>query len=257
MMKKFFHPLFGMLASLGRSVFFLLDILRNLPSLRNHFRIFIQQIHAIGVMSLVIIIVAGLFVGMVLGLQGYNTLVRFGAEQTLGVVVALSLLRELGPVLSALLFAGRAGSALAAEVGLMRATDQLDAMEMMAVNPIQEVIAPRFVAGILALPLLTIVFNVVGILGGYLVGVEFLGVDSGTYWAQIQSGASFGEDVGNGLIKSFVFGIVIMWIAMVHGYYATPTSEGVSRATTHTVVIASLLVLGLDFILTGFMFTGI
>ncbi len=191
---------------------------------------------------------------MVLGLQGYNTLVDFGAESSLGLVVALSLTRELGPVLTALLFAGRAGSALTAEIGLMKATEQLAAMEMMAVDPISRVVVPRFLAGILSMPLLAALFTAVGVWGGHLVGVVLLGVDAGQYWSAMQNGVDFYEDVLNGFVKSIVFGFVVTWIAVFEGYDATPTSEGVSRATTRTVVNASLAVLALDFVLTSLMF---
>ncbi|GMV68112.1 MAG: ABC transporter permease [Pseudomonadota bacterium] len=245
-----------MLAGLGRSTLFLLRILAGLPSLVLRPSLVVQQLYAVGVLSLIIIIVSGTFVGMVLGLQGYNTLRNFGAAESLGVIVALSLLRELGPVVTGLLFAGRAGSAMAAEIGLMRATEQLSAMEMMAVDPVRRVVAPRFLAGLLSMPLLSAIFTALGIYGGYLVGVELLGVDAGAYWGQIQNAATFEDDVLNGIIKSLVFGIVVSWIAVYQGYHAQPTSEGVSRATTSTVVVSSLAILGLDFVLTGLMFTG-
>ncbi|HMM44095.1 MAG TPA: lipid asymmetry maintenance ABC transporter permease subunit MlaE [Candidatus Macondimonas sp.] len=245
-----------MLAGLGRSTLFLLRVIAGLPSLVLRPSLVIQQLYAVGVLSLIIIIVSGTFVGMVLGLQGYNTLRNFGAAESLGVIVALSLLRELGPVVTALLFAGRAGSAVAAEIGLMRATEQLSAMEMMAVDPVRRVVAPRFLAGMLSMPLLSAIFTALGIFGGYLVGVELLGVDAGAYWGQIQNAASFEDDVLNGIIKSLVFGVVVSWIAVYQGYHSMPTSEGVSRATTSTVVVSSLAILALDFVLTGLMFTG-
>jgi len=245
-----------MLAGLGRSALFLMRIVAGLPSLILRPSLVIQQMYAVGVLSLIIIIVSGTFVGMVLGLQGYNTLRNFGAAESLGVIVALSLLRELGPVVTGLLFAGRAGSAMAAEIGLMRATEQLSAMEMMAVDPVRRVVAPRFLAGALSMPLLSAIFTALGIYGGYLVGVELLGVDAGAYWGQIQNAATFEDDVLNGIIKSLVFGVVVSWIAVYQGYHSLPTSEGVSRATTSTVVVSSLAILGLDFILTGLMFTG-
>jgi len=245
-----------MLAGLGRSALFLMRIVAGLPSLVLRPSLVIQQMYAVGVLSLIIIIVSGTFVGMVLGLQGYNTLRNFGAAESLGVIVALSLLRELGPVVTGLLFAGRAGSAMAAEIGLMRATEQLSAMEMMAVDPVRRVVAPRFLAGALSMPLLSAIFTALGIYGGYLVGVELLGVDAGAYWGQIQNAATFEDDVLNGIIKSLVFGVVVSWIAVYQGYHSLPTSEGVSRATTSTVVVSSLAILGLDFILTGLMFTG-
>ncbi len=238
----------------GRETIFLGNIMIGIPSIFGRFYLVIYQIFAVGVLTLVIILVSGMFVGMVLGLQGYNTLVDFGAESSLGLVVALSLTRELGPVLTALLFAGRAGSALTAEIGLMKATEQLAAMEMMAVDPISRVVAPRFLAGILSMPLLAALFTAVGVWGGHLVGVVLLGVDAGQYWSAMQNGVDFYEDVLNGFVKSIVFGFVVTWIAVFEGYDATPTSEGVSRATTRTVVNASLAVLALDFVLTSLMF---
>jgi phospholipid/cholesterol/gamma-HCH transport system permease protein len=209
-----------------------------------------------GVQSLIIIIVSGLFVGMVLGLQGYDTLVRYGSSEALGVLVALSLVRELGPVVAGLLFASRAGSAITAEIGLMKATEQLDAMEMMAVDPIARVVAPRFWAGVISMPLLAALFSAMGVFGGYLVGVRMIGVDEGSFWSQMKAAVDFGEDVLNGVIKSFVFGIAITGIAVFEGYDAPPTAEVVSGATTRTVVTASLWVLALDFVLTALMFRG-
>jgi phospholipid/cholesterol/gamma-HCH transport system permease protein len=242
---------------LGRAHLFFFQVLAGLPGLLLRPYLVVAQIYSVGVLSLTIILVSGLFVGMVLGLQGYNTLVNFGATEALGAVVSLSLVRELGPVLTSLLFAGRAGSALTAEIGLMKATEQLSGMEMMAVNPLKRVVAPRFLAGVIAMPLLAAIFSAVGILGGYLVVVELLGVDSGSYWSQMQDKTDFMEDVINGVIKSFVFGIVVTWIAVFEGYDCTPTSEGVSRATTRTVVHASLVTLGLDFVLTALMFSDL
>ena len=239
---------------LGRGSLFLLHTVTGIPALFLRFGLVVQQIYAVGVLSLLIIGVAGFFVGMVLGLQGYNTLIDFGAEESLGVVVALTLVRELGPVVSALLFAGRAGSALTAEIGLMKATEQLSAMEMMAVDPLHRVIAPRFVAGVIAVPLLAALFSAIGVIGGYFVGVGLLGVDEGTFWSQMQASVDLYDDVLNGVIKSVAFGIVVTWIAVFEGYDTIPTSEGVSRATTRTVVHGSLAVLGLDFILTALMF---
>jgi len=195
-----------------------------------------------------------LFVGMVLALQGYNTLVDFGATESLGVMVALSLVRELGPVVAGLLFAGRAGSALTAEIGLMKATEQLSAMEMMAVDPLHRVIAPRFMAGILSMPLLAAIFSAVAIIGGHFVGVELLGVDDGAFWSQMQAKVDLYDDILNGVIKSVVFGFLVTWIAVFEGYDAVPTSEGVGRATTNTVVNGSLAILGMDFVLTALMF---
>ena len=240
---------------LGRGHLFLLRVLGSLGGLLARPGLVVRQVWSTGVLSLVIIVISGTFVGMVLGLQGYNTLVTFGAEESLGLVVAKSLLRELGPVIAALLFAGRAGTALTAEIGFMKATEQLSAMEMMAVDPLRRIVAPRFVAAIIAMPLLTAIFTAVGILGGYFCGVGLLGVDAGSFWSQMQTKVLLMEDVVNGVvIKGVVFGTVISWIAVFEGYDAVPTSEGVSAATTRTVVHSSLAVLGLDFILTGLMF---
>ncbi len=236
---------------LGRAGLFLAEVLRGAYELRARLILVVQQIYAVGVLTLLIILVSGLFVGMVLGLQGYNTLVKFGSANSLGLLVALSLVRELGPVVTALLFAGRAGSALTAEIGLMKATEQLAGMEMMAVNPLTRVIAPRFFAGVIAMPLLAALFSAIGVLGGHLVGVGLLGVDAGAFWSQMQSKVDFYDDILNGVIKSAVFGVVCSWIAVFEGYDAVPTSEGVSRATNRTVVYSSLAVLGLDFILTA------
>ncbi|MBY0572219.1 MAG: lipid asymmetry maintenance ABC transporter permease subunit MlaE [Undibacterium sp.] len=214
----------------------------------------VDQVHFIGNYSLMIIGVAGLFVGFVLGYLGFYTLNGYGAGESLGVLVALALVRELGPVMTALLFAGRAGTSLTAEIGLMKAGEQLAAMEMMAINPRQRVIAPRFIAGVIALPILSLVFNATGIIGGYLVGVELIGVDSGAFWSQMQAKVSVMSDIGNGMIKSLVFGVAVSFVALYQGYEAQPTPEGVARATTRTVVISSLLVLWLDFLLTAWMF---
>ena len=214
-----------------------------------------EQVHFIGNYSLVIIVVSGLFVGMVLGLQGYITLTPYGAEQKLGQVVALALVRELGPVVTALLFAGRAGTSLTAQIGLMKAGEQLSAMEMMAINPVQRVLAPRFWAGVIAMPILATIFSAVGVIGGYLVGVKLIGVDEGAFWSQMQANVDVRADVFNGvIIKSLVFGIAVTFTALFQGYEAQPTPEDVSRATTRTVVIASLMVWGLDFLLTALMF---
>lgn len=242
------------LGRLGRGNMFLLYVLAGLPSLLLRGRLLVQQIYSVGVLSLLIILVSGLFVGMVLGLQGYRTLVDYGAEESLGVMVALSLVRELGPVVTALLFAGRAGSALTAEIGLMKATEQLSGMEMMAVDPVKRVIAPRFLAGFISMPLLAAIFSAVGVYGGSLVGVNLLGVDEGAFWSQMQSAVELEKDIYNGVIKSIVFGFVVTWIAVFEGYDTVPTSEGVSRATTRTVVHSALAVLGLDFVLTALMF---
>jgi phospholipid/cholesterol/gamma-HCH transport system permease protein len=239
---------------LGRGHMLFFGMLWRLPTLVPRPGLVIQQVYSVGVLSLLIILVSGLFVGMVLGLQLYNTLVKFGAEQSLGTVVALSLVRELGPVVTALLFAGRAGSALTAEIGLMKATEQLSGMEMMAVDPVQRVLTPRLLGGTLSMPLLAAIFSAVGVYGAYFVGVGLLGVDEGAYWSQMQANVELNKDIFNGVIKSFVFGVVATWIAVFEGYDCVPTSEGVSRATTRTVVHTSLAVLGLDFILTALMF---
>lgn len=241
----------GTIERVGRASVFLYEVVVGSWQLIRRFHLIIQQVYAVGVLTLLIILVSGLFVGMVLGLQGYNTLVKFGSANSLGLLVALSLVRELGPVVTALLFAGRAGSALTAEIGLMKATEQLAGMEMMAVNPITRVIAPRFIGGIVALPLLTALFSAIGVLGGHLVGVGLLGVDAGAFWSQMQNGVDFRGDILNGVIKSVVFGFVVSWIAVFEGYDAVPTSEGVAGATNRTVVYSSLAVLALDFILTA------
>jgi len=215
-----------------------------------------DQVHFLGNYSLAIIAVSGLFVGFVLGLQGYYTLQRYGSSEALGLLVALSLVRELGPVVAALLFASRAGSAITAEIGMMKATEQLSAMEMMAVDPIARVVAPRFWGGVISMPLLAALFSAMGIFGGYLVGVQLIGVDEGSFWSQMQASVDFRQDILNGVIKSFVFGIIVSWVAVFEGYDAEPTAEGVSGATTRTVVTSSLAILAADFILTAFMFTG-
>ena len=242
---------------LGLATRFLIATLRHTPSAFRRFRLTMREVYFAGVLSLTIILVSGLFVGMVLGLQGYDTLVRYGSAEALGVLVSLSLVRELGPVVAALLFASRAGSAITAEIGLMKATEQLDAMEMMAVDPIARVIAPRFWGGVLSMPLLAALFSAAGIVGGYLVGVIFIGVDVGQFWSQMQSAVDFRGDIVNGIIKSVVFGVAVIWIAVFEGFEAPPTAEGVSRATTRTVVTSALVILALDFILTALMFRGI
>ncbi len=239
---------------LGRGSIFLLKTLLGMPQLLPRFGLVIQQLYSVGVQTLLITLVAGLFVGMVLALQLFYTLSTFGAEDTLGMLVTLALVRELGPVVAALLFAGRAGSALTAEIGLMKATEQLSGLEMMAVDPVERIIAPRFLAGFISMPLLAAIFSAIGILGGYLVGVDLLGVDSGAFWSQIQDKVDYYEDVVNGIIKSFVFGFIVSWIAVFEGYDCIPTSEGVARATTRSVVHSSLAVLGMDFVLTAIMF---
>lgn len=239
----------------GRAGFMLWRALVGSPEWRKHTPLVIKQLHVLGVQSLLIIVLSGLFIGMVLGLQGYVVLVDFSAETSLGQLVSLSLLRELGPVVTALLFAGRAGSALTAEIGLMKATEQLSSLEMMAVDPLRRVIAPRFWAGIVAMPILAVIFTAIGIWGGSLVGVDWKGVDAGSFWAVMQNSVTL-SDLINGWIKSLVFAFAVVWIALFNGYDATPTSEGISQATTRTVVHASLVVLGLDFVLTAMMFGG-
>jgi phospholipid/cholesterol/gamma-HCH transport system permease protein len=224
------------------------------PAMRR-FGLVRDQIHFLGNYSLAIIAVSGLFVGFVLALQGYYILQRYGSAEALGMMVALSLLRELGPVVSALLFAGRAGTSLTAEIGLMKAGEQLSAMEMMAVDPLQRILAPRFWGGVITMPLLAAVFSAVGILGGWLVGVVLIGVDPGAFWGQMQGGVDVWKDLGNGVVKSFVFGVTVTFVSLLEGFEATPTPEGVSRATTRTVVVASLAVLALDFVLTAMMFS--
>ena len=214
-----------------------------------------DQIHFLGNYSLAIIGVSGLFVGFVFALQGYNILEKFGSTDALGLMVTLSLIRELGPVVTALLFAGRAGTSLTAEIGLMKAGEQISVMEMMAVDPVQRILAPRFWAGVITMPLLAAVFSATGIIGGWVVGVLMIGVDAGSFWSQIQGGVDVWKDVGNGVIKSIVFGFTVTFVALLQGYEAQPTPEGVASATTRTVVVASLAVLGLDFILTALMFT--
>ncbi len=244
-------------AKLGRASFFLLHTLQGIFDTLPRVRLLLKQLYSIGVLSLLIIAVSGLFVGMVLGLQGYYVLSDFGADETLGLMVAASLVRELGPVVSALLFAGRAGSALTAEIGLMKATEQLSGMEMMAVDPVRRIITPRFLAGLLSMPLLAAIFSAIGIMGGHIVGVNMLGVDDGAYWSQMQASIDFYDDILNGIIKSIVFGFVVSWISLFEGYDTIPTSEGVSRATTRTVVNSAFSVLALDFILTALMFGDI
>lgn len=243
------------LADLGRGARLFARLLQlSGPTLRR-FSLVRDQVHFLGNYSLAIIAVSGLFVGFVLGLQGYYTLQRYGSSEALGLLVALSLVRELGPVVTALLFAGRAGTSLTAEIGLMKAGEQLSAMEMMAVDPVRRILAPRFWGGLIAMPLLAAVFSAVGILGGYVVGVLMIGVDPGAFWSQMQGGVDVWKDVGNGIVKSVVFGVTVTFIALFQGFEAQPTPEGVSRATTRTVVVASLAVLGLDFILTALMFS--
>jgi len=241
-------------ASVGYATRSFFALLRASAGLLGRPRLVTDQIHFIGNYSLLIIAVSGLFVGFVLGLQGYYTLNRYGSEQALGLLVALSLTRELGPVVTALLFAGRAGTSLTAEIGLMKAGEQLAAMEMMAIDPLQRVIAPRFWAGVVAMPILAAIFSAVGVLGGYVVGVLMTGVVEGGFWSQVRAGVGVWGDIGNGVLKSVVFGFAVTFVALFQGIEAQPTPEGVSRATTRTVVIASLMVLALDFLLTALMF---
>ena len=242
---------------LGVATRFLMQVLWRSGLSWRRFQLIVREVYASGVLSLIIIVVSGLFVGMVLGLQGYQTLQTYGTEQSLGVLVALSLVRELGPVVAALLFASRAGSAITAEVGLMKTTEQLKAMEMMAVDPIARIIAPRFWGGVISMPLLAAIFSIVGVFGGYLIGVVLIGVDEGAFWSQMQAAVDVREDILNGVIKSVVFGFAITTIALFEGFDALPTAEGISRATTRTVVTSSLAILALDFVLTAFMFKGV
>ncbi len=243
------------LADLGQGARLFLRLLATFGPAFRRFGLIRDQIHFLGNYSLAIIAVSGLFVGFVFGLQGYYTLQRYGSSEALGLLVTLSLVRELGPVVTALLFAGRAGTSLTAEIGLMKAGEQISVMEMMAVDPVQRVLAPRFWAGIITMPLLAAVFSAMGIIGGWVVGVLMIGVDAGSFWSQIQGGVDVWQDVGNGVVKSIVFGFAVTFIALLQGFEAQPTPEGVASATTRTVVMASLTVLGLDFILTAMMFT--
>ena len=255
--QKLGHTTSSSFEKLGRGSFFLLQTLAGTLSILPRPRLLLNQLYSVGVLSFLIITISGLFVGMVLGFQGFHILSDFGAEETLGVMVAASLVRELGPVVAALLFAGRAGSALTAEIGLMKATEQLSGMEMMAIDPIKRIIAPRFFAGFLVMPLLAALFSAIGVLGGHMIGVGMLGVDDGSYWSQMQANLDFQDDILNGIIKSIIFGFAVSWIALFEGYDAIPTSEGVSRATTRTVVNSAFTILGLDFILTALMFGDI
>jgi phospholipid/cholesterol/gamma-HCH transport system permease protein len=243
------------LANLGFGARLFVQLLFSARLAFKRFGLIRDQIHFLGNYSLAIIAVSGLFVGFVFGLQGYYTLQRYGSSEALGLLVALSLVRELGPVVTALLFAGRAGTSLTAEIGLMKAGEQISVMEMMAVDPVHRVLAPRFWAGVIVMPLLAAVFSAMGIIGGWVVGVLMIGVDAGSFWSQIQGGVDVFSDVGNGVIKSIVFGFTVTFVALLQGYQAQPTPEGVASATTRTVVVASLSVLGLDFILTALMFT--
>lgn len=244
------------LQNLGYSSLFLLQAIFTRPRLKS-FHLLLKQFYVVGVLSLPIIIFAAFFVGMVLGLQGYTVLVKYGAESALGQMIALTLVRELGPVLGGLLFAGRACSALTAEIALLKTTEQLDSLRLLGVDPLHRVIAPRLWAGFFCLPMLVLIFNAVAIYGGYWISVDWLGIDSGSFWASMQSSVDFREDIINGVIKSIVFAIAVTWIAVYQGYNAMPTSEGIGYATTRTVVYSSLVILALDFILTAVMFTGL
>ena len=248
------HRTLSRFSRIGKGSLFLIQCLLSLPYPLKKPQLLVRQLYSVGVQTLLIILVAGIFIGMVLALQSYIVLVDFGAEESISLMVSLSILRELGPVFTGLLFAGRAGSALTAEIGLMKSTEQLSGMEMMAVNPMKYVIAPRFLAGIISVPLLTLIFMAVAILGGFFVATEMLGIYEGVYWSQMQAKVDFYEDLVNGIIKSAVFGFVVVWIAVFEGYDCIPTSEGLGQATTRTVVHGSLAVLGLDFILTALMF---
>jgi len=242
---------------LGYAARFFVAVVANTPAAFRRLHLTLREIYFSGVLSLIIILVSGLFVGMVLALQGYDVLTRYGADESLGILVALSLVRELGPVVAGLLFASRAGSAITAEIGLMKATEQLSAMEMMAVDPMARVVAPRFWGGVVSMPLLAALFSSLGIFGAYLVGVKLIGIDAGAFWGNMQSAVDFRNDIVNGVIKSFVFGAAVSLIAVFEGYDAKPTAEGVSSATTRTVVESSLVILALDFVLTVFMFRGV
>lgn len=241
---------------IGVATLMLLQIICSVPTWLG-VKLFIYQMYRVGVLSLLIISVSGLFIGLVLGLQGYSILVNVGSETMLGTMVALTLLRELAPVVAALLFAGRAGSALTAEIGLMKATEQLSSMEMIGVDPLKRIVSPRLWAGIVSLPMLTVIFAAIGIIGGKWVGVDFLGVDEGAFWSGMQNNVQFMHDIVNGIIKGIVFAIICTWIAVYQGYACEPTSEGIATATTRTVVYSSLCVLGFDFVLTAVMFGGL
>ncbi len=256
MIARFGHRGINAIMALGYSGEFLVRVLLRKPDFRRLWPALRLQLHFIGVLSCLIIIVAALFIGMVVGLQGYNTLEKFGASSQLGQLLALSICRELGPVISALLFAGRAGSALTAEIGLMKATEQLASMDMMGVDPLGRIIYPRFLAGIIALPVLSLIFAAVAIFGGYFIGVQWLGLDAGSFWSNMQAAVNFRLDVVSGMIKSVVFAIVVIWIAVFQGFTCVPTAEGISQATTRTVVYSSLAVLGFDFLLTAMMIGG-
>lgn len=248
------HKALLVLSIFGRATIFLWQALTQMPEFRKEFRLLVRQLYFVGFYSLVIIIVSGVFIGMVLALQGYTVLVRFGADEALGQLVSLALIRELGPVVAALLFAGRAGAAITAEIGLMKATEQLAAMEMIGVDPLIRIVRPRLLAGIISMPMLAQIFNAVAIIGAVVLSVNWFSVDAGSFWMNMQSVVEFQEDVMNGVVKSLVFGLAVTWIAVFQGYDCMPTSEGISIATTRTVVYSSLAILGLDFILTLIMF---
>jgi phospholipid/cholesterol/gamma-HCH transport system permease protein len=243
----------NVMQSMGNSGYFLMQVLFRKPDASRLWSSLREQLYFVGVLSCLIIVVSALFIGMVVGLQGYNTLQKFGASSQLGQLLALSITRELGPVISALLFAGRAGSALTAEIGLMKATEQLSSMDMMGVDPLGRIIYPRFLAGMIALPTLALIFSAVAIFGGYFIGVQWLGIDGGSFWSNMQAAVNFRMDVVSGIIKSVVFAFVVVWVAVFQGFTCIPTAEGISKATTRTVVYASLAVLGFDFILTAMM----
>ena len=251
------HRVNGALQRLGFAARFFVMILVYSGQSFRRLHLTIREIYFSGFQSLLIILVSGLFIGLVLGMQGYETLQRYGSSDALGVLVALSLVRELGPVVAALLFASRAGSSITAEIGLMKATEQLTAMDMMAVNPIARVVAPRFWGGVISMPLLAALFSAVGVFGGYLIGVVFIGVDEGAFWSQMQGSVDFRFDIWNGIVKSFVFGVAVSLIAVFEGYDAVPTAEGVSASIKRTVVNSALAILALDFVLTSFMFRGL
>lgn len=257
MLRDLGRHVIGRIARLGFAARFFFGVLWGSGTAWRRFQLTIREVFFSGIHSLIIILVSGLFVGMVLGLQGYDTLQRYGSSEALGVLVALSLVRELGPVVAGLLFASRAGSAITAEIGLMKATEQLTAMEMMAVDPVARVVAPRFWGGVISMPLLAAMFSAIGVFGGYLVGVVLIGVDEGAFWSQMQAAVDFRLDIVNGIIKSVIFGVAVSLIAVFEGYDAPPTAEGVSGATTRTVVTSSLAILALDFVLTAFMFRGL
>lgn len=254
-MKTIYLAIYKYIESVGQAGVFLFQSLFRLPVRWDEaIRLYLKQIYSVGVLSLIIIMVSGAFIGMVLALQGYSILTSYGSESAVGQLLALTLLRELGPVVTGLLFAGRAGSALTAEIGLMKTTEQLSSYEMMGIDPLRRVIAPRLLAGVTCMPILAIIFSAVGIWAGMLVSVQWLGVDEGSFWSSMQQSVYFDTDIMNGVIKSLVFAIAVVWIAVYQGYVCQPTSEGIGRATTRTVVLGSLAILGLDFLLTAAMF---